>query len=152
MVTVSILFFFYFILLFVFSIISNPVYYCGLLVLNSIVCSLIRYLIFGFSWYSLLFCLVYIGGVYILFVFVSVYSPKRNYVTYINFNYYSIFALIFILLIIGSVLFYGVLKLEFSKFLCSLMEGKFYVTMCLTLIFGFLVSSLIMSVKFNYYR
>lgn len=149
---VSVSFFVYFLILFLFSLIRHPVYYCGLLVINSMICSFICYSIFGFSWYSLLFCLVYIGGVYILFVFVSVYRPNRNYVNYLNLDFSSLFLLLFIILIVGCILFYGVLKREFRRFLCNQCEGNFYVAMCLTLLFGFLVLSIIMSIKLNYYR
>nr|NP_114371.1 NADH dehydrogenase subunit 6 [Hymenolepis diminuta]AAK51331.1 NADH dehydrogenase subunit 6 [Hymenolepis diminuta]BAV82501.1 NADH dehydrogenase subunit 6 [Hymenolepis diminuta] len=152
MIWVSVLFFVYFLILFLFSLVSHPVYYCGFLVVNSLICSFIGYLILGFSWYSLLFCLIYIGGVYILFVFVSVYSPNSNYVTYYNMNIFSLFFLVFVLLIMGSLVVYNVYIAEFSSFLCTINEGNFYVSMCLTLLFGFIVLSLIMSVKLNYYR
>ena len=149
---VSLRFFLYFFILFLFSLVSHPVYYCGFLVVNSLLCRFICYFIFGFSWYSLLFCLVYIGGVYILFVFVSVYRPKRSYVTYLNLDFSSLFLLAFFLLIIGCLLIYKTVRIEFSKFLCTVKEGKFYVVMCLTLLFGFLVLSMVMSIKLNYYR
>nr|QCP68146.1 NADH dehydrogenase subunit 6 [Fimbriaria fasciolaris] len=152
MILVTLSFFIYFLTLFLFSLFSHPVYYCGLLVLNSLICSLICYTIFGFSWYPLLFCLVYIGGVYILFVFVSVYSPNTNYVNYFNLDLSIFFLIVFILLILGLFLMYGVYNIEFSSFLCNISEGNFYVAMCLTLLFGFLVLSMIMSIKLNYYR
>nr|YP_010286170.1 NADH dehydrogenase subunit 6 [Mosgovoyia sp. SQ20]UKS08008.1 NADH dehydrogenase subunit 6 [Mosgovoyia sp. SQ20] len=152
MVLVSILFFVYFLTLFLFSLINHPVYYCGLLVINSLTCSGICYLLFGFSWYSLLFCLVYVGGVYILFVFVSIYSPNSSYVTYFDFGLSSFIILIFGVFVVGSLLVYGVLCAEFSSFLCTPSEGVFYVLICLTLLFSFVVLSSIMSVKMNYYR
>lgn len=152
MIWVSVLFFVYFLILFLFSLVRHPVYYCGFLVVNSLICRFIGYLILGFRWYSLLFCLIYIGGVYILFVFVSVYSPNRNYVTYYNMNIFSLFFLVFVLLIMGSLVVYNVYIAEFRRFLCTINEGNFYVSMCLTLLFGFIVLSLIMRVKLNYYR
>ena len=148
----SVLFFFYFLILFLFSLITHPVYYCGLLVVNSLICRLIIYSIFGFSWYSLIFCLIYIGGVYILFVFISVHSPNRKYVSYFSLDFSVVFFLIFCFILISCIYMYIVIKSEFSRFLCSLREGKFYVSMCLTLLFGFLVLRLVMSVKINYYR
>lgn len=152
MIWVSVLFFVYFLILFLFSLVRHPVYYCGFLVVNSLICRFIGYLILGFRWYSLLFCLIYIGGVYILFVFVSVYSPNRNYVTCYNMNIFSLFFLVFVLLIMGSLVVYNVYIVEFRRFLCTINEGNFYVSMCLTLLFGFIVLSLIMRVKLNYYR
>lgn len=149
---VSILFFAYFLMLFLFSLVSHPVYYCGFLVVNVLICSFIGYLILGFGWYSLIFCLIYIGGVYILFVFVSVYRPNKNYITYYNLSFSLLFLLIFVMLIIGYLFTYNIVPAEFSSFLCTINEGKFYVVMCLMLLFGFVILRLVMSIKFNYYR
>nr|UFQ88519.1 NADH dehydrogenase subunit 6 [Scalithrium sp. LRP 10410]UFQ88555.1 NADH dehydrogenase subunit 6 [Scalithrium sp. LRP 10411] len=145
-------FFFYFFSLAMFSLVSHPVYYCVLLVLNSLICSFICYSVYGFSWYSLLFCLVYIGGVYILFVFVSVHSPNSSVVSYWNFSYLSSFLIVFLCVAMGCLVVYTVGISEFSSFLCTLSEGYFYLCMCLTLLFGFFILSLIMSIKVNHYR
>nr|YP_009733708.1 NADH dehydrogenase subunit 6 [Gangesia oligonchis]QHV34458.1 NADH dehydrogenase subunit 6 [Gangesia oligonchis] len=150
--SVALTFFFYFFSLMMFSLISHPVYYCVLLVFNSLLCSLICYMVYGFSWYALLFCLVYIGGVYILFVFVSVHSPNSSVVSFWNFSIVSSFLAIFFFLIIGVSVCYLALQSEFSSFLCTISEGYFYLCMCLTLLFGFVVLSLVMSVKLNHYR
>nr|UFQ89155.1 NADH dehydrogenase subunit 6 [Echeneibothrium williamsi] len=146
---VAISFFFYFLSLAIFSFISHPVYYCIFLVLNSLVCSLICYSVYGFGWYALLFCLVYIGGVYILFVFVSVHNPNSNVISYWNFNMLSLVLSVFLCLFMGTIVFFNVLSLEFSSFLCNLNEGYFYLCMCLTLLFGFIILSLVMSIKVN---
>nr|UFQ89167.1 NADH dehydrogenase subunit 6 [Acanthobothrium sp. MZUSP 7998] len=145
-------FFFYFFCLVMFSLISHPVYYCVLLVLNSLICSFICYSVYGFSWYSILFCLVYIGGVYILFVFVSVHSPNSSVVSYWNFSLIFSFLFIFFSVMAGVLVYYLSLNSEFSSFLCNLSEGPLYLVMCLTLLFGFFVLSLVMSVKLNHYR
>lgn len=34
------------------------------------------YLVSGFSWYLVLFCLVYVGGVYVLLVYISMFNSK----------------------------------------------------------------------------
>ncbi len=149
---VSLSFFLYFISLCLFSLISHPVYYCILLVANSLLCSLICYRIYGFRWYALLFCLVYIGGVYILFVFVSVHSPNRSSIPYWNMGIVWSCILLFSILLSGLVVYYVSLHTEFSSFLCTVNEGYFYVCMCLTLLFGFFILSLLMSVKINHYR
>nr|UFQ89047.1 NADH dehydrogenase subunit 6 [Serendip sp. MZUSP 7987] len=149
---VSSAFFFYFFCLVLFSLVSHPVYYCVLLVLNSLICSFICYIIYGFSWYSLLFCLVYIGGVYILFVFVSVHNPNSSVVSYWSFSLVSSFLIVFLVLMAGAVVFYVSSVTEFSSFLCTLSEGPIYLCMCLTLLFGFFILSLVMSVKLNHYR
>lgn len=152
MFCVSILFGVYFFILILFSLISHPVYYCGLLVINSLIRGIICYYIFGFRWYSLIFCLIYIGGVYILFVFVSVHSPKSRFNIYISLQEFFVILLVLVFFIFGSILRYKLLFVEFRKFLCRLFEGKFYVIMCLTLLFGFALLRVIMSIKFNYYR
>lgn len=152
MFSVLLLFCFYFFVLFLFCLVSQPIYYCIFLVVNSLICRLICYLIFGFSWYSLLFCLVYIGGVYILFVFISVYSPNINYVSYFNLNFSSLILLIFVLFLMGCGFIFSIINLEFRRFLCTIKEGRFYICLCLTLLFGFLVLRMIMRVKIKYYR
>nr|UFQ89239.1 NADH dehydrogenase subunit 6 [Caulobothrium sp. MZUSP 8009] len=148
----SLAFFFYFFCLVLFSLVSHPVYYCILLVLNSLICSFICYCVFGFGWYSLLFCLVYIGGVYILFVFVSVHNPNSSVISYWNFSVVTSFVSIFFCLMAGVFVYYVSLNTEFSSFLCTLSEGSLYLCMCLTLLFGFFVLSIVMSVKLNHYR
>nr|UFQ88387.1 NADH dehydrogenase subunit 6 [Rhinebothrium sp. LRP 10405] len=142
----------YFLCLVTFSLISHPVYYCVLLVLNAMLCSSICYFSFGFSWYSLLFCLVYIGGVYILFVFVSVHSPNTSSMTYWQFSPVVWFILIFMCITFGSLLSFTLVSAEFSSYLCTITEGSFYTCMCLTLLFGFIMLSLVMCVKINHYR
>nr|YP_009256960.1 NADH dehydrogenase subunit 6 [Schyzocotyle nayarensis]ANF28234.1 NADH dehydrogenase subunit 6 [Schyzocotyle nayarensis] len=150
--TLFISFFFYFFCLLAFSLLSHPVYYCVLLVVNSLLCSFICYVVYGFSWYALLFCLVYIGGVYVLFVFVSVHSPNSSVLPYVSFDKVWFVASLVGVLLLGLLVYYGVLNTEFSNFICTVHEGYMYVCMCLTLLFGFMVISSIMSVKLNHYR
>nr|UFQ89119.1 NADH dehydrogenase subunit 6 [Rhinebothrium fulbrighti] len=150
---ISLLFLFYFLTLTLFSLLSHPIYYCVLLVINSLISSLICYSVYGFSWYSLLFCLVYIGGVYILFVFVSVYTPNVSGVSFWSFVGYPVS-----LAFGGGVLGGGVcvcylsLSVEASSYLCTLSEGWFYLCLCLVLLFAFFLLSLVISVKVNHYR
>ena len=63
-----------------FSFVSNPIHYCLLLLGSALSACGFVFRILGFSWYVVLFCLVYVGGVYILFIFVSVYSPKTRFI------------------------------------------------------------------------
>lgn len=149
---VEVCFIFYFFSLLLFSFISNPMHYCGLLVLKSLISSVLCYAVFRFSWYSLLFCLVYIGGVYILFIFISVFRPKILVYSRSSFVYAILFVLVFLFAIIGIIMIYRRLPIEFSRTLCNLSEGKFYVCLCLTLVFGFILLRMIMCVKVNYYR
>ena len=66
----------YFTSLLMFSFVSQPSVYCVLLIISALSVSGYVYSVLGFSWYLALFCLVYVGGVYVLFVFVSVYGPN----------------------------------------------------------------------------
>nr|YP_009519782.1 NADH dehydrogenase subunit 6 [Paruterina candelabraria]AYD49576.1 NADH dehydrogenase subunit 6 [Paruterina candelabraria] len=148
---VSFILFFYFLSLIMFSVISHPVYYCGLLVFNALLSSLLCYVLYGFSWYALLFCLVYVGGVYILFIFISVFSPNNSVLFVNSFNVYYV-VILFGLCFLGVLFFRNLLFFECSSYLCTINEGVLYLSMCFTLVFGFVVLSLIMCVKANYYR
>nr|YP_001218778.1 NADH dehydrogenase subunit 6 [Echinococcus vogeli]BAF56532.1 NADH dehydrogenase subunit 6 [Echinococcus vogeli] len=142
----------YFCVLMVFCYTSHCVYHCVLLVINALLASCICYVVYGFSWYSLLFCLVYVGGVYVLFIFVSVFSPNSNFVLYSG--SLEIGALVcggFWLLVCGFI-FYSLVGGEFSGVLCSVSEGWLYLCLCMTLVFGFLVLSVVVSSKVNFYR
>nr|AIB52362.1 NADH dehydrogenase subunit 6 [Spirometra erinaceieuropaei] len=135
-----------------FCLINHPIYYCLLLILNSLISCFAAYICLGFSWYSLLFCLVYVGGVYILFVFVSVYSPNTSIVPYWNLEV-VLFSLVFVGAVILSVsVYFSFVNYESSFSLCTWVEGYFYICLCLALLFGFFVLSFIMSVKSGYYR
>nr|YP_009049027.1 NADH dehydrogenase subunit 6 [Taenia arctos]BAP10800.1 NADH dehydrogenase subunit 6 [Taenia arctos] len=142
---------FYFFVLSLFSLSSHCVYYCVLLVINALISCLICYFIYGFSWYSLIFCLVYIGGVYILFIFVSVFNPNDSFTIYHSVSEFNV-VFGFVMSLLCVCLFYNLVSVEFSNFLCTVVEGGFYICLCLTLIFGFIVLSLLISWKMNFYR
>lgn len=152
MIYVSVLLRLYFFVLILFSFIRHSIYYCWFLIIKSLISRLLCYYVFGFSWYSVIFCLIYVGGVYILFVFVSVYRPNNRFNIYIRLQELFAVLLVVIIFIFNLFLIYRLLFIEFSKFLCSIFEGKFYIIMCLTLLFGFALLSIIMRIKFNYYR
>jgi len=66
----------YFTTLLAFSFVTHPVGYCFLLLMGAFRVALYSYMLLGFRWYVALFCLVYVGGVYVLFIFVSLHSPN----------------------------------------------------------------------------
>lgn len=68
----------YFSSLLAFSFVTHPIKYCFLLLLGALSVVCCGYVIVGFSWYLVLFCLVYVGGIYVLFVFVSLHKPKPS--------------------------------------------------------------------------
>lgn len=150
MLFISILFILFFFILLMFCLVSHPIYYCGLLIINSLISGLICYNIYGFSWYTVLFCLVYVGGVYILFVFVSAFRPNNKLVLHYKFVYYIVFLACFI--VIGRFMVYRMVNVEFREVLCNYVEGNFYICMCLFLVFGFMMLRMVMSIKMNYYR
>lgn len=132
---------------------SHPIYHCVLLIINSLCSCGICYIVYGFSWYPLLFCLVYVGGVYILFVFISVHTPNRSQFIFVS----GIKLIIFFVLIVvtsycvadfRSALTYN----EGSTVLCNITEGSYYVCLCLTLLFGFIILSVVSSINGSHYR
>nr|QQY84933.1 NADH dehydrogenase subunit 6 [Taenia pisiformis] len=141
----------YFINLVLFSLNSHCIYYCVLLVVNAITASLICYFIYGFSWYTLIFCLVYIGGIYVLFIFVSVFNPNDNFIVYNNINNINV-GFCFLLCVVSVLVLYSLPDIEFSNLLCTISEGWFYLCLCLTLVFGFIILSLLTSWKLSFYR
>nr|AYH51360.1 NADH dehydrogenase subunit 6 [Alaria americana] len=153
MLVVSCLLGFYFSVVFSFSLVSHPLYYCLLLLSSSLsVCGLVYWLV-GFSWYLALFCLVYVGGVYILFIFVSVYSPNTFMGSGIQ--WWLVVAFYLFISVIFSGYFYlfgGDLFFESSHYLCSGFEGVSYILFCLVLVLGFICVSVMVNRKDSFYR
>lgn len=138
--------------LLLFSFTKSTIYYCGLSVIKALLCRFVAYSQFGFGWYSLLFCLVYIGGIYILFVFVSLFRPKSNSLSYFSSNLLIFPIMLFVLFILGSGLTYCIVEIEFSRCICNIMEGSFYLCLCFTLLFGFIILRILSRLKLKYFR
>nr|YP_009906248.1 NADH dehydrogenase subunit 6 [Azygia hwangtsiyui]QLH90217.1 NADH dehydrogenase subunit 6 [Azygia hwangtsiyui] len=139
----------YFSCLVQFMFVSHPVSYCGLLLVSSL--SGIGYcvLTLGLSWYAVLFCLVYVGGIYILFIFVSVQNP--NPITQVGGSLYSfLFSLVFGFVFIRF--FIAPSLAESSHYLCSFFEGFSYCLFCLVLVLGFIIVSGVLGDKCSFYR
>nr|AYH51380.1 NADH dehydrogenase subunit 6 [Cotylurus marcogliesei] len=152
MILVSFLVGFYFSVIFSFSFVAHPLYYCLLLLVSSLsVCSLI-YLLIGFSWYLVLFCLIYIGGVYILFIFVSVHSPNTFFGSNIQGWWPVLIFFISLFFFMGYFNLYSISFSEFSHYLCSGMEGVSYILFCLILVLGFICISVVINRKDSFYR
>lgn len=147
----SLFYFSYLSILCAFSFVSHPVFYCVLLVVGALAVSAQTAYIIGFSWYRVLLCLIYIGGVYILFIFVSAHTPNTNRLPRIG-----VFGVtgIFFISVIGL---YGVSWgcgrcSEAREYLCIESEGPAYLILGGTLLFGFLILRSITSIKDCYYR
>nr|YP_009826149.1 NADH dehydrogenase subunit 6 [Lyperosomum longicauda]QIX04659.1 NADH dehydrogenase subunit 6 [Lyperosomum longicauda] len=141
----------YFTSLVAFVFVSHPVIYCILLVLGSLSACGVIYLVVGFSWYLVLFSLVYVGGVYVLFIFVSVHEP--NPVP--SFGIGLLFVLLFSSFFLGGFLwFLGFVPcfVESSHYLCSCFEGLTYCFFCLVLLAGFLLVSVVLGCKDSFFR
>ena len=98
--------------------------------------------------------MVYVGGVYILFIFVSVFKPNNLSVGKYKFKDYFLIGVLFIIMFcLGSVFIVrGVSEVEFREYICTIAEGGFYICMCMALLYGFIMISLVMRIKMNYYR
>lgn len=134
-----------------FAFVSHPVVYCFLLLICSLSASTISYLILGFSWYLALFCLVYVGGVYVLFIFISIHNP--NPTPFLGIDTMSFISLFFIFFIILSLFDFSAPCITDERhLLCSFFEGFTYCLYCLILLVGFCIISLVSSDKGSFYR
>nr|YP_010853279.1 NADH dehydrogenase subunit 6 [Metorchis bilis]WGM81698.1 NADH dehydrogenase subunit 6 [Metorchis bilis] len=135
-----------------FSFVTHPASYCFLLLLGAFSVSGYVYLSLGFSWYLLLFCLIYIGGIYVLFVFVSLRSPNPVPMLgggseFLFFAFFFFFCL-FVSVGFGSDSCYT----DYSHYLCSYFEGFSYCLFCLVLMLGFVLTSVVGSEKDSFFR
>nr|BBJ70660.1 NADH dehydrogenase subunit 6 [Benedenia seriolae]BBJ70683.1 NADH dehydrogenase subunit 6 [Benedenia seriolae]BBJ70695.1 NADH dehydrogenase subunit 6 [Benedenia seriolae]BBJ70743.1 NADH dehydrogenase subunit 6 [Benedenia seriolae] len=146
------LLFLYSVVLFLFSFISNSIGYCILLIISSLISSFLIFFFSGNFWYSLLLYLIYVGGVYILFLFLSVHIPNMS--SYNNLNSFIIFFISFFSF--ESV--YSIFSLSIFNFFdnsfyfCGLSEGLSYSFICSFLIIGFVLVSFISSTKIYFCR
>nr|YP_007891004.1 NADH dehydrogenase subunit 6 [Hydatigera krepkogorski]BAN15688.1 NADH dehydrogenase subunit 6 [Hydatigera krepkogorski] len=137
--------------LILFSLISDCIYYCMILIINALISSYIVYEVMGFSWYPLIFCLIYVGGVYILFVFVSFFNPNSSVIVSWGISFITMVAAFFIS-VVSAFTFFNMLNFEFSSCICSFSEIWLYVCFSLILMFGFIVLSIVLGNSSNFYR
>nr|YP_010704132.1 NADH dehydrogenase subunit 6 [Plagiorchis elegans]WCO87342.1 NADH dehydrogenase subunit 6 [Plagiorchis elegans] len=134
-----------------FSFVSNPINYCLLLLLSSASITGYVYLMAGFSWYLILFCLVYVGGVYVLFIFISVHNP--NPLPSLGGGVGSLFFFIVFFSFSFSIFsFFEPSYYDSSHYLCSFFEGFVYFIFCSILIMGFIIVSVVCSEKDSFFR
>nr|YP_009466063.1 NADH dehydrogenase subunit 6 [Hydatigera kamiyai]BAN15676.1 NADH dehydrogenase subunit 6 [Hydatigera kamiyai] len=148
---ISVLLSLYLLNLFLFSLVTNCIYYCIILIINALLSSYIVFEVMGFSWYSLIFCLIYVGGVYILFIFVSFFNPNNSVVVSWGF---SLIGLVLSFFVVGVYVytFCSLIEFEFSSCVCGFSEIWLYVCFGLMLMFGFVVLSMLMSYSVGFYR
>lgn len=148
----SVLISLYFSILLAFSFVSNPVVYCLMLLVRSLCVRSLTYMAIGFSWYLVLFSLVYVGGVYVLFVFVSMHKP--NPISSIGVGFWRFFLFLFFFFfgkLYGS-FGYRLGFVERSHYLCSFFEGFSYCLFCVVLLLGFVLSRVVLSSKDSFCR
>nr|ADU05415.1 NADH dehydrogenase subunit 6 [Schistosoma turkestanicum] len=125
-----------------------------LIVMMSILSGLYVYSVVGFSWYLLLFVLVYVGGVCILFIYLSIMIPNVG----LNVACYSYSVMfigcLYLLILSGNWIISSVdLKLiEYSVYLCDVYEGLIYLFFCLMLLIGLILINIILSSFSGYAR
>nr|BAV82936.1 NADH dehydrogenase subunit 6 [Echinostoma caproni] len=142
---------FYFSCLLSFSFVSHPVVYCVLLLCSAVSVGGLVYSIVGFSWYLAVFCLVYIGGVYVLFIFVSIHSP--NPVTTVGGSgLVPVFLFSGFLCLVACCFFPFPSLVDGSNYLCSYFEGFSYCLFCLVLMVGFVSISVVVGGKGSFFR
>lgn len=141
----------YYSCLLMFRFVSHPVLYCVFLVTGALAVSGYVCRIAGFSWYLAVFCLVYVGGVYILFIFVSVYRPNSS-----PFVGGSGFWFVFFFLMLLGLFRFGHGDLwrvsERRHYLCTYFEGFSYCLFCLVLMLGFIGVRVVVSEKDSFFR
>nr|YP_009681611.1 NADH dehydrogenase subunit 6 [Tracheophilus cymbius]QDP13018.1 NADH dehydrogenase subunit 6 [Tracheophilus cymbius] len=134
-----------------FSFVSHPIVFCFVLLLSAFSVSGFVYSVVGFSWYLVLFGLVYIGGVYVLFIFVSIHSPNPAFVV----GGGLFFVIGFFLLMFGFFMSASSVScpvfFESSYYLCSFFEGFSYCLFCLVLMVGFVCVSVVVSNKDSFF-
>nr|YP_010350544.1 NADH dehydrogenase subunit 6 [Capsala katsuwoni]UOK11868.1 NADH dehydrogenase subunit 6 [Capsala katsuwoni] len=144
---------FYFFFLSLFSFVSNSIGYCVLLVLSSLCVSISCYLYSGYAWYAFILYLVYVGGVYILFIFLSIHVPNTQNAH--NLNYISFWFLFWICFeCCYSMLSFlpSSSNINFSFYLCGGFSGLSYLLVCSFLILGFMMVSFVSSTKDGFVR
>lgn len=134
-----------------FGFLSHPVSCCFVVLVRSLCLRVFVYLFVGFRWYLVLFCLVYVGGVYILFVYASLYCPNL----FIGLGYRMI--LFFLCLGLFRVCFCagfnsGACFIERRHYLCGGEDGFSYRFFCLIMFLGFVLVRFVSSRKDSYIR
>nr|YP_009938514.1 NADH dehydrogenase subunit 6 [Prosthogonimus cuneatus]QNU39798.1 NADH dehydrogenase subunit 6 [Prosthogonimus cuneatus] len=151
MLVLSCLLGFYLTCVFSFCFVSHPVLMCLVLLVGSCCSCGLLYLFSGLSWYIVLFCLVYVGGVFVLFVYVSLYSPNSffdfgvDFLLYFFFFFFGVFS--FFWSLVGFVC-----VSESGHYLCSSGDGFGYCLFCLVLLLGFSLISFVSSRKDCFFR
>nr|YP_010954517.1 NADH dehydrogenase subunit 6 [Sphyranura euryceae]WMV02080.1 NADH dehydrogenase subunit 6 [Sphyranura euryceae] len=142
---------FYSIILICFCIFFNPVICCLLLLLNSILLSSVLFFIFSSSWYSLLFCVVYLGGVYMILLFVSAQLQNESLS-----NFSLLFVLLFFIVLscwFSQDLSFNIYNVsDLSTIICDIYSRSSYLVLVISVLLTFFSISNIVSRKNSFLR
>nr|YP_009414353.1 NADH dehydrogenase subunit 6 [Dactylogyrus lamellatus]ALP29093.1 NADH dehydrogenase subunit 6 [Dactylogyrus lamellatus] len=141
----------YYFCIILFSFVNSIITYCLLLIVSALCCLSVIYMSSSFSWYAVLFYIVYVGGVYILFIFISVYLPNNSSVGVFSFEW-GVYTFFLIWELISNSLQGNVFILDESFNLCSYNEGISYLFLCFLLILSFFLVSFISGSKEGFIR
>nr|QZZ81266.1 NADH dehydrogenase subunit 6 [Prosthogonimus pellucidus] len=134
-----------------FCFVSQPVIMCFLLLAGACCSCGLLYLFVGLGWYIVLFCLVYIGGVFVLFVYISLYSPNSFVDWGVDLVLYMFFFVAVLLSFFWSLIGFNCFS-ESGHFLCSWGDGFGYCFFCLVLLLGFSLISFVSAKKDCFFR
>nr|YP_009054580.1 NADH dehydrogenase subunit 6 [Paragyrodactylus variegatus]AIK25768.1 NADH dehydrogenase subunit 6 [Paragyrodactylus variegatus] len=133
--------------------------YCLFLVSLSVISSILVLLLNNSFWYSLILLIIYIGGVYVLLLFVSIYS--YNSFSYSNTYFIFFISVSFYIYFIFNYLNNSFIILNFSPLLVSLNESlelvssnnwESYLFILLFILFSFFIFSFVFTNNSNYIR
>nr|ACR50710.1 NADH dehydrogenase subunit 6 [Schistosoma kisumuensis]ACR50711.1 NADH dehydrogenase subunit 6 [Schistosoma kisumuensis]ACR50712.1 NADH dehydrogenase subunit 6 [Schistosoma kisumuensis] len=134
----------------IFTFNCNSLFRSVLILINSFIVSLRVYAETGFSWYFLLFVLVYVGGIYIILIYISMVLPNFSLFNVSFISYFFVFGFLFVIwfyLSHSSILSYN-WKIECSFYLCNNIEILVYIFLCIILMISlafvnFIVSAMV---------
>lgn len=134
-----------------FRTIFKPLMCCVLLLVKSLIVSVLLYFFIGLRWFSLIFSMVYFGGIYIVLLFVSAHLQNDQFG---SISYRHLFLLFLILVILFGLIINPVYdNLGFMNIVLSLDEEfETYLIYCLCVLCVFSMVSLISGVKKRFIR
>nr|BAV81463.1 NADH dehydrogenase subunit 6 [Schistosoma mattheei] len=145
------------IVIFMFTFNSSPLFRSVLILMNSLVVSILVFIKSGFSWYFLLFILVYIGGIYIILIYISMIFPNFSFFNVKLVSYFFMLSLFFVFL--SCILWSAKLvntsnKVDCSFYLCNSVEVLLYIFLCMMLMISlvfvnFIVSSAVVKLSYR---
>ena len=119
----------------IFTFNSSSLFRSILILVKSLIVRAQIYLEIGFRWYFLLFILVYVGGVYIILIYISMVSPNFSLFKMRFVSYYFMFGFTFIIWFCVSrirMIDYS-MKIECRFYLCKRREILVYIFLCIML-------------------